>query len=721
MNAKITIKFPSVIAFLAAMILMPSVLFSATEVNYVWNNSSADMALASSWNVLSTGEVSTKVPGKDDIVWFEGFPEKQPYLSESMTFNSMRFGNTSNSTLSKFYTDKLNNGGYSHCGWVISGADGAVLTLTRKANLGQSENNQCVIASLSFGTNTIAVPVSFSSEDLKLEANGGILDFAAPLFSVASGSLRLMDTHAEDDNKVVHNGAVRFSAANPDFHLNLLLNNASFCIGHPEALSGVSVMEFTSSIGGSKEFYLENATDEEITLHSIKSLVHYKCENTNFRGKSMHFPNAVWRADPSYARDFYAESPLYIGSISNVVTTVGYKSVIHWFGPSTLHVLGDFCAGAPEGQTNVIKVLDGTVLFEDISQASKLRFAIGSKGTNSRRPRVGVIADRIIPIEPRGFPEGGEVYYRENCYYAGWAAYGGDYKVTFGSPDATIYLMGAKYFTENIVKAAQWSGLDDWYFSFRNFIFGAKDSDGTITIANPLIDVNQHDGGWGSWWFHAFQGKAFVSGRIAGDIYDGEGYSVATYFNKTGGGVVALDGTISGITGTCNIKEGGLLFNGSSASSPFSVDSGAWIGGTGTIAKEINCASGGGIRPGEGGGTLMVDGNLVMADGAKMLVDLNPGHYSGTCKFTPNASLKQSGSIVFAVDGVFDERYPKYGTIKMIDWTDNANVAAAFKLDSCSVEYDHNVFRVASLIRKSDGVYLRYSFLADRSFIIKLR
>jgi hypothetical protein len=73
------------------------------------------------------------------------------------------------------------------------------------------------------------------------------------------------------------------------------------------------------------------------------------------------------------------------------------------------------------------------------------------------------------------------------------------------------------------------------------------------------------------------------------------------------------------------------------------------------------------------------------------------------------------------VDGVFDERYPKYGTIKMIDWTDNANVAAAFKLDSCSVEYDHNVFRVASLIRKSDGVYLRYSFLADRSFIIKLR
>ena len=180
--------FAALAAFMVGSSTFLAPQLSAATVNYFWNNSSTDMNSASSYSRVDTGEVATSLPDSDDFVWFDGLPEKQPHLSESLTLNGIRFASTNDVSKGKFYAstdDGLN--GYNHCGWVLTGAEGAVLTLNKGANLGQSENNQCVIASCSYGTNRVECAVNVPNAT-KIMGNAGRLVLAGPISQSASGT-----------------------------------------------------------------------------------------------------------------------------------------------------------------------------------------------------------------------------------------------------------------------------------------------------------------------------------------------------------------------------------------------------------------------------------------------------------------------------------------------------------------------------------------------------
>ncbi len=93
-------------------------------------------------------------------------------------------------------------------------------------------------------------------------------------------------------------------------------------------------------------------------------------------------------------------------------------------------------------------------------------------------------------------------------------------------------------------------------------------------------------------------------------------------FIKTGAGMLTLNG-VSTLSGPTRIEEGLLTIGGSLAHSIVTVASDGTLGGGGTVGG-IVAQSGGTVAPGNGGiGTLTVQGNLAMAAGAHLAVEID--------------------------------------------------------------------------------------------------
>ncbi|WP_157152685.1 DUF4347 domain-containing protein, partial [Cellvibrio sp. BR] len=140
---------------------------------------------------------------------------------------------------------------------------------------------------------------------------------------------------------------------------------------------------------------------------------------------------------------------------------------------------------------------------------------------------------------------------------------------------------------------------------------------------------------------------------------------------KAGASTLNLSGTDS-YTGATSVNAGSLLVNGAlSATSATAVASGATLGGSGSISSNITVNSGGTLSPGNSPGTLTVNGNLTMAPGSILAVEIN-GTAAGTeyDQILVNGSLDVSGAILSATHGYTAGQGDSY-TIIVNDAADN--------------------------------------------------
>ncbi len=124
--------------------------------------------------------------------------------------------------------------------------------------------------------------------------------------------------------------------------------------------------------------------------------------------------------------------------------------------------------------------------------------------------------------------------------------------------------------------------------------------------------------------------------------------------NKISDGAVTLTAE-NDYTGTTTVSAGSLLVNGSTAAaSAFTVNSGATLGGTGTIGGPTNIRSGGTLSPGVTVGTLTFGNDLTLEAGAvwdwEYLNNLDPANYDRVVLNDPfHLLLPESGTITLNI------------------------------------------------------------------------
>jgi fibronectin-binding autotransporter adhesin len=119
---------------------------------------------------------------------------------------------------------------------------------------------------------------------------------------------------------------------------------------------------------------------------------------------------------------------------------------------------------------------------------------------------------------------------------------------------------------------------------------------------------------------------------------------------KTGAGTLTLSASNTA-TGTTTVSSGTLSVTGSTAGAT-TVASGATLGGTGTLGGTVTVQNGGTLSPGVSPGTLTVNGDLTMAAGSTLAVEIN-GTTAGTQhdQVIVNGAVDVSGATLSATHG----------------------------------------------------------------------
>jgi autotransporter-associated beta strand protein len=142
-------------------------------------------------------------------------------------------------------------------------------------------------------------------------------------------------------------------------------------------------------------------------------------------------------------------------------------------------------------------------------------------------------------------------------------------------------------------------------------------------VGTPTINTNGHN--------------ATLSGPVTdfwvggAAPHGGFGHSQAGLI-KTGLGTLNFTNPVNTLNGAVTVNGGTLLINGTlgaSASNALTVNSGGTLGGSGTIYRNVTANSGATVSPGNSPGVLTVAGNLSMAAGSTLRMELN-GAAAGT-------------------------------------------------------------------------------------------
>jgi autotransporter-associated beta strand protein len=137
-------------------------------------------------------------------------------------------------------------------------------------------------------------------------------------------------------------------------------------------------------------------------------------------------------------------------------------------------------------------------------------------------------------------------------------------------------------------------------------VTGATTIDNAIALSGGTVTVNT-------------SAATTLSGNITG----------AGGLTKVGASALTLSGTGS-FTGATNVNAGSLLVNGAlTATSNTTAASAATLGGSGSISSNLTVNSGGTLSPGNSPGTLTINGDLAMASGSTLAVEID-GATAGT-------------------------------------------------------------------------------------------
>ena len=647
---------------------------TATEQNRIWANTGTDMNDPMSY-------VEQLLPGENDTIYFNkpATADTQPYLSESMTVYGIFFGR---------YDKERTSAEEDPTGWVITGAEGAKLTLT-----GSGGTDYAVNSATTAGESEINVPIVLSGNNPHLAANGMRINLSGPISTTKEYQQDVQTLTGGADE--AHIGYLVFSAANPDFKPSKI----HWCTGrlvyaHPQAL--MSLKRISSGNWGGYLPYVYNTSGEPMVMDLLEKIEaeSYGLNQLTFEGAPFIMTNcefAVSQRD-SKARIFNA--------------AVSFKSVGAWdysgsyfskYGTNMLEVVGDY--HEEPNTVGHVQVIQGMFyphnVLGTVARAER-RFRINGDGVNLNNggvyPTLGVDQDVRIPVSDLGgisFGKDGETK------PAGLSGMGGEVSVTLtdknDSPLELVY--------------GQKTPEDKGYILPSIFAFGNPSATGTVILEN---DITRTGGQYEMW---AFQGKTDVTARYRGHLTVTGGN-----FFKSGTGTVAIEGPVTLDSNRQLIGNGGgLLINTDLSELEAQIrvqGNGGWVGGTGVVSQlwKEDGSQTSAIRPGEfGKGTLTVKGtkDSKFAANTGFIADITAAGTTGLLK------LEGSGYDMNRV-GYWMRVEPQEGAPSgkylIMDWSgmDGTPSGNWISADGFTVQYDARKVKKAELSVEGTAMYLNY-------------
>ena len=677
-------------------LLLALALPAAADVNYIWANTSSDMNSASSYFLADGTTVSTAVPTKNDRIFFVGTPQFQPHLSATLEVKAICFGPIGSNGRTNAPDQNTAEGAYDNCGWHITGEAGAELRLPQSWNEGKNWN--FAFSQASWGTNVVDVAVHFTSTDAKyrpIMPSRGQLEFRKEVSSDSETACILCSGTS---------GTVVFGAPNPTLRILDTEDACSVSFTDPAALTALTTLILNDSTYPTRDGRFDNASGVTVSFPNMTEVTSTaNVAGMHFTGSPMEFPQAVLRPDLSKERYFYYfDTPVrFKGLENNNTSTVGKGYRFPKYGAATLTIEDDIFQDAPEGQTNLVAIINGTMNLLDTSYWSRETVLFGENGyffENGSRPVMALHSDIDVPL---GAVPGGHLTWKDRGFVFGWAAFGGDRTVRLfgGEP---LPLSGSV-----AVSGIAWG--NGWLQYPTRLVFGSPDADGTVIFQNDidLKNANTHWSG-NARSIYAVKGKAFVDGRIKGCITNTAAAVTGSRYHKEGNGVIAYDGPYYLAAGEEHFVDGGGLLINAWCKNRWIVQDGAWIGGTGTVAN-LQIKAGGAIRGGEQGGVLAVGGSVTLESGSGFIVDIGDAT-NGCVDFAGSqCAYKAQGGVV--VRPVLGSNVKGGRTVKILDWSGATNPTdtSLFNIGNWTVDADPEVYSKAELSVQGQAMYLKFA------------
>ena len=254
------------------------------------------------------------------------------------------------------------------------------------------------------------------------------------------------------------------------------------------------------------------------------------------------------------------------------------------------------------------------------------------------------------------------------------------------------------------------------YYAYpARLMFGNRSefADGTVLFLNPIrYELGQN---WDAYTYFESTNHV-VAARLRGSLKLGNRDKTWNFSGRNFGGYLALEAENADFTGKVNVYEKGkLLVNSNLVARSVTVQSGAGLGGTGSLGTEdgTTVKSGGSLFGGEWdkGGVLTLGGKVTLEAGSALRAEVGASNDRiGMARLSAGSTLKLTAPVYVDVDTGPRVSPIRGAAVKILDWNE-----ASFDSGSAPTREDfvarpeiNSDIRSMFVFTRDDGLYVNY-------------
>ena len=659
--------------------------------NNVWSGLSEDVDDPAAY-VFAGG---LPAPGK--TLYFTSPAGLSPVIDADTDMPSLRFTDGQGDSANTGYLN-----GHHSCGYDLSGS--GVLTFTAEKPIWHATK----------GTNVIENPILFSrsnSQTVYVVGRNGRLDLTGELMLPDNVSNTTMRVNGEG-------GEVHFGGPSPDFMGQLTLESSfTLSLDSPNAMTNVSRIHFEGGWGSFT--YLKNNSGVPMTFPrcaKISNTTGWSSTRTCYAGGPMIFPVATLVWCPRAYDSSTIGADLVVKDLQVAKHDSNGDAVLDKLGTGMLAVM-ETTSWDTKDCKHYIRLRNGCFWPKTAAGQPPSGEYYAPDGANNNMGTLGLSDDYYPMLDgsatPRVFQENAQTRW-------GFTGFGGDRTVCWNR-DSSLNLTNTT--SDNVsIKLSDTTTVNSVGKTYNNyyayparFMFGNRSefADGTVLFLNPIrYELGQN---WDTATYFESTNHV-VAARMRGSLKLGNRDRTWNFSGRNFGGYLALEAENTDFTGRVNVQEkGSLLVNDTLAARSATVQSGAGLGGTGTLETTdgTTVKSGGALFGGEWnkGGTLTLGGKLTFENGSALRVEVGASNDRIGCVKLASGSTLKLGSPVY-VDVDTDPRIsPVRGVaIKVLDWSEAsfASGAAPTAADFVERPESNPDIRGMYLFVRDNALYVNY-------------